>query len=333
MKWSFDEPYFGAPVRVKLGEIYHYGIYVSEDEIIQFGLPPVNFKFVQSDVKVLTSDEAVFTAGGFLEVGFLDKKEAKKARSFTDVVNFARSKIGVDGYDILHNNCEHFCYECLFNEAKSTQIDAVKDAFKNRPYVYVYLSTFPFDTDKSIYPKERKKEIDAVTNLKVKEEKFYVWKLLEKILCDKKDLPIKKVKFSKQNAKWVADGFNFSLTHSKNVLAVAVAKNPVGVDIEFLDDERFFYLKDKILTDSEISEYSALPDCDKADYLARLWTVKESIFKMKNGDVFKPSLIESNVNTFISKKYIVNDKPFYLSISCKDAKISLIDTFGDIHNL
>ena len=40
MKWTFNEAKPGAMVRVCLGEVYHYGIYVSDDEIILFGPPP-----------------------------------------------------------------------------------------------------------------------------------------------------------------------------------------------------------------------------------------------------------------------------------------------------
>ena len=41
MKWSFVEPSSGDMIRVKLGSIYHYGIFADDGEIIQFGLPPV----------------------------------------------------------------------------------------------------------------------------------------------------------------------------------------------------------------------------------------------------------------------------------------------------
>ena len=40
MKWLLTEPRYGDMVRVKSGTVYHYGVYVSDDEVIQFGLAP-----------------------------------------------------------------------------------------------------------------------------------------------------------------------------------------------------------------------------------------------------------------------------------------------------
>jgi phosphopantetheinyl transferase len=333
MKWTYDEPYLGCPVRVKLGEIYHYGIYVTDDEILQFGYPPINLNFKAEDVCVLSTDIEVFTAGKFLEVGVLDKKEQKKARKTEQVVAYARQKLGTKGYDILHNNCEHFCYECLFNQKQSSQIDAVKEAFKNRPYVYVYIKKFPFDTDKKIYPKERKKEVLSTSNQKVKEEKFYVWKLLQDLLKTKCDKDIKKVKFYKENAKWMADGFYFSLSHTGDIVAVAVAKNPVGIDVEFTNGDKFLKIKDKMLTPSENDTYLNISNERKTDYLTELWTKKESLFKMQNGDVFHPNNIDTLSKDVISKKFSIDDKTFYLSVACSDAKITIVKTFDDIVKL
>ena len=38
MKWQLTQPVAGDMIRVKLGSIYHYGVFVSEEEVIQFGL-------------------------------------------------------------------------------------------------------------------------------------------------------------------------------------------------------------------------------------------------------------------------------------------------------
>ena len=40
MKWSLISPTPGDMIRVKTGSLYHYGVYVSDDEVIQFGLAP-----------------------------------------------------------------------------------------------------------------------------------------------------------------------------------------------------------------------------------------------------------------------------------------------------
>ena len=40
MIWWQSECKFGDMIRISFGNFYHYGIFVSEDEVIQFGLPP-----------------------------------------------------------------------------------------------------------------------------------------------------------------------------------------------------------------------------------------------------------------------------------------------------
>jgi HRAS-like suppressor 3 len=40
-----------------------------------------------------------------------------------DIVRRARSRLGERGYDVLKNNCEHFCSWCQVGESRSTQAD------------------------------------------------------------------------------------------------------------------------------------------------------------------------------------------------------------------
>ena len=61
----------------------------------------------------------------------LDRKEKKRRFAPEKTVEIARSKIGTGGYNILHNNCEHFCYECVFGIKKSTQEDYIRSMWKN----------------------------------------------------------------------------------------------------------------------------------------------------------------------------------------------------------
>ena len=76
MKWVMKEPSYGDMIRVELGGIYHVGIYVSDDEVIQFGLAPSQRVTLRdSEVEVLSSDIDRFLVGGFLEVCEFDKKE------------------------------------------------------------------------------------------------------------------------------------------------------------------------------------------------------------------------------------------------------------------
>lgn len=131
MQWQQEFPAPGAPVRVKVGFYYHYGIFVNEDSVIQFGLPDGPTRSAE-EIKVLSSDVYSFLQGGALEVGFPDKSERKRLRPAAEVIAAAQSRIGQGGYNLLHNNCEHFMYECLFGEPDSPTISSIRAQIRQK---------------------------------------------------------------------------------------------------------------------------------------------------------------------------------------------------------
>lgn len=131
MQWQFSSPTPGAPVRVKVSFYYHYGIFVSRDSVIQFGLPDGPSRPAE-EIRVLSTDVYTFLQGGDLEVGFPDRVERKKLRSADQVVATAQSRIGQGGYDLLHNNCEHFMYECLFGEPDSPTLSSLRTRIRQK---------------------------------------------------------------------------------------------------------------------------------------------------------------------------------------------------------
>lgn len=124
-------PYPGAHIRVQINGIYHHGIYLSDEEVIQFGLP-FDMLRPKEEVKVLKSDINDFLQGGFLEVRVYDKKEKKLKNSEEDIIKIALAKIGEDGYDIVHNNCEHFANYCVFNKKESKQVDDIRAEIRRK---------------------------------------------------------------------------------------------------------------------------------------------------------------------------------------------------------
>ena len=42
------------------------------------------------------------------------------------------ARIGEGGYNIIHNNCEHLAYECVFGEKKSEQTDAIRAFWREK---------------------------------------------------------------------------------------------------------------------------------------------------------------------------------------------------------
>ena len=283
MKWTFEEPSFGDIIRVKTGGIYHYGIYASDEEIIQFGLNPALRKGLpSSEVEVCISDVDGFLNGEFLEVGVLERKDDKRYAP-QKTVDIARSRLGEKGYDILYNNCEHFAYECLYGKKISTQTDGVREMFKKFPIVDVYVAEMP-EKGKlgKVSPRSRQEEIKSVKSEKVKREKYYVWKLLEYGLYRSFGKKIKDVSFEKQDfGKWTCDLCEFSLSHSHNAVCVVLSRAVVGVDIEKIQPPKVD-IADKVLSEKEKAEYALLEEGEKDGFIIRAWTRKESLFKAKN---------------------------------------------------
>lgn len=113
MNWLEKQPQRGDIVRTKVRFYYHYGIFVSQDRVIQFGLPD-NTGIPSHEIRVLATDVYTFLHGGSLEVGEPDREERRKLRRRADIVAAAEDSLGMGGYNILHNNCEHFVNTCAF---------------------------------------------------------------------------------------------------------------------------------------------------------------------------------------------------------------------------
>ena len=131
MKWLTVEPACGSMIRVQAGSIHHYGVYVSPDEVIQFGLAPaLRLHQRDADVTVLSTDLASFRNGGSCETAVFTPEEAVNHPTPAEAVAAARNRMGEGGYHILYNNCEHFAYECVTGKHYSEQVDGVREMFK-----------------------------------------------------------------------------------------------------------------------------------------------------------------------------------------------------------
>ena len=125
MIWLDKTPQYGDMIRVKVKFYYHYGIFVDENTVIQFGLPD-NSGTPPDEIEVMTTDITTFSNGEFVECAKPEKSERKLYRSPEEIVKIASSRLGEKGYNILNNNCEHFANECYFGERKSFLDDVRK---------------------------------------------------------------------------------------------------------------------------------------------------------------------------------------------------------------
>ena len=147
---------------------------------------------------------------------------------------------------------------------------------------FVYVAKLPDKIGLDVlYPQARQDEINTCASERVKRQKYYAWKLLAYALQDGFGVDINTLSFSKgKNGKWTSPSFSFSLSHSKDVVAVAISKNAIGVDVEKIVPEKAEFLE-KTLTDDERKQWLSLEsEPARIEYLFERWTKKESFFKI-----------------------------------------------------
>ena len=183
------------------------------------------------------------------------------------------------------------------------------------PFLQVFTAKIPQYTGEHVYPQARQEEIVATKNEKVRAEKFGVWKLLQFAVEQTFSRPFNDFIFTKnENGKWVCKDFYFSLSHSKNVVAVALSSSPVGVDIQIDEPLQNLSIAKKILNDKEMGIIKTLPEKEMNAYLVGVWTQKEAAFKRENEKIFIPRKIQlQDTETLLTKK--METEKYLLSIS------------------
>ena len=185
--------------------------------------------------------------------------------------------------------------------------------------VDVAYKIIPNDGDiEPVYPEERAMEIDRVGNDKVKREKYFAWKLLEDTVEKRYGRPFTDFTFEKnENGKWTCGDFFFSISHSGDVVAVAVSEKEVGIDVERVK-RHIDGLEERVMSEAELQRfYRADPD-KRQEMFIKLWTQKESIFKTLNEKSFLPSTIEAESFNTYTKRLEFDGEAYYLSVCGED---------------
>lgn len=334
MIWWQSECTYGDMIRVSFGNFYHYGIFVSDDEIIQFGLPPteglLNRKF--DEISVCVTDIDTFSMGKMVEVASLEKGDPFKRLSPSKTVSRARKCIGEKGYDILHNNCEHFARYCYLGEKRCEVTEQVIDSWKKKSKCDIYFSKIPQNILISeVIPAERNHEILGVHNEDLRLEKYWGWKTLEYALFRSFGYKLADLVFSKsKNGKWLCDKCFFSISHSNGYVAVAVSNREVGIDMEektaFREkctDEAFLKgIEARIVSRKDASSQTPME-------LLKLWTQKESLFKRKSKKDFDPLKIQIT-DEVASFTFAHENVEFLCSVSGSDVKKSFFYYYNGV---
>jgi hypothetical protein len=110
-----EEPHPGAHIISPRRGFLHHGIYIGNGRVVHYaGLAYGLFGGPVEEVSL-----ARFARGRSVWTRWRRCPAFDRA----EVVRRARSRVGEDRYQILHNNCEHFCEWCIDGESRSYQIE------------------------------------------------------------------------------------------------------------------------------------------------------------------------------------------------------------------
>lgn len=163
-------------------------------------------------------------------------------------------------------------------------------------FTHVYTAKIPdkIGSTCEIYPALRREYIESAANDEVRRSRYYAWRLLEHALRESLGVDISEVKLSRnEGGAWHCPLCRFSISHTDGYVAVAISDSPVGVDIEPIRELSAKSFAKRIMTESELSEYSSLPHAERTAYLIKTWSAKEAIFKSLGESAFLPQKIDT----------------------------------------
>lgn len=116
-----NEPFpLGAHIVTPRRWYTHHGIYVGAGQVVHY--EGLSSSMRRGPVAKASLDE--FSCGHPVHL----HHEAQGSYSGIEVVARACSRLGEDAYDLLRNNCEHFCTWCLIGAARSPQAERLLSA-------------------------------------------------------------------------------------------------------------------------------------------------------------------------------------------------------------
>lgn len=298
MKWQPINAASGDMIRVRIGAIYHYGVFVSEEEVIAFGMPPVpEYDGHPLRFTVCAVDVDTFSCQKIVETAVFDRQEAKTRIPPQQAVAAARARLGETGYNLIHNNCEHFAFSCVLGKKHCQQEEDARRRWAARPVCDLYLMEIPAQPwEQPLLPAAREREIRACTHAGLRAAKQADWRLLQFAARRSLGLETDSLVFRRTaHGKWLCSGFEFSLSHTEKLVAAAVSNAPVGVDVETVGErvarwgpDRIEAVRRRVYT---AAEQAAFPHT--AEGFLQAWTRKEAVFKQKGKGAFRPRAIDA----------------------------------------
>lgn len=132
-----------------------------------------------------------------------------------------------------------------------------------------------------------------------------------------KYIDLSKVKFSKNGKPYlIGNKQYFSLSHTHDMIAIAINDKPIGIDIEYiLPTNIASMLASRLLEGKQLQSYYKAKD--RAIWFTKYWTQHEAYIKLIDG-MFNFNSLKLKLNCSIKTKQIKNrDKVLIVSIISK----------------
>lgn len=182
---------------------------------------------------------------------------------------------------------------------------------ENKVKIYVLdISNKHFDlSNLSLLEEKRRDNILVARNYLYKLRSMYAGLLLRHAMLNEGVVfdDSLNVEYSDNGKPFIRDGKNYSITHSGNVVMVAVADFEIGLDTEILQNKVYSHIANKVLSQRELMEYNKLKGKDMSEYFISHWVVKEAYLKFLGTGMKKfPSDVDVGC-------CLVNEHPYHLS--------------------
>jgi hypothetical protein len=109
------EPAIGAHIITPRRGYTHHGIYIGRGRVVQYGGLSRGLRRGPVEEVLLSQ----FSQGRTIWIRLHESSGLDR----DEVVRRARMRLGENCYDVLTNNCEHFCEWCVRGEHRSYQVD------------------------------------------------------------------------------------------------------------------------------------------------------------------------------------------------------------------
>ena len=96
----------------------HHGVYIGNGRVVHYA----GFSRMLHRGPI----EETSLEGFARHFGFRVQPQVAAAFSPEEIVRRATARIGENRYDMLSNNCEHFCVWCVCGQARSTQVERLQ---------------------------------------------------------------------------------------------------------------------------------------------------------------------------------------------------------------